>query len=80
MHHSSNYYIKYYCVHAITFDVLLLLPFSSSAIVLCLFISFCFYGGGAEIKDTDTDTDLRLTVHVILIGTTFLHEVISFIQ
>ena len=41
MHHSSNYYIKYYCVHAITFNVLLLLPFSSSAIVLyvCLFLS-----------------------------------------
>ena len=41
MHHSSNYYIKYYCVHAIAFNVLLLLPFSSSAIVLyvCLFLS-----------------------------------------
>ena len=35
------YYIKYYCVHAITFNILLLLPFSSSAIVLyvCLFFS-----------------------------------------
>ena len=41
MHNSSNYYIKYYCVHAITFNVLLLLPFSFSAIVLyvCLFLS-----------------------------------------
>ena len=58
MHHSSNYYIKYYCVHAIKFNVLLLLRFSSSAIVLyvCLFLSV-FYYGGAEIKDTDTDTE-----------------------
>ena len=41
MHHSFNYYIKYYCVHAITFKVLLILPFSSSAIFLyvCLFLS-----------------------------------------
>ena len=27
---------------------------------MCLFISFCFYCGGAEIKDTDTDTDSEI--------------------
>ena len=56
MHHSSNYYIKCYCVHAIAFNVLLLLPFSSAIVLyVCL---LCFYCGGAEIKDTDTDYKL----------------------
>ena len=55
MHHSYNCYIKYYCLHAIMFNVLLFLPFSSSAMVLyvCLFLCFCC--GRAEIKDTDTE-------------------------
>ena len=43
MHHSSKYYIKYYCVHATTFNVLLLLPFSSSAMVLYVYLFFSVF-------------------------------------
>ena len=66
MHHSYNYYIKYYCLHAITFNVLLLLPFSSCYSPICLFISFCFCCGGAEIKNTYTDTDMLVVQCKIL--------------
>ena len=34
---------------------------------ICLFISFCFYCGGAKIKDTETDTDLILKKNAIAV-------------